>query len=548
MKILVAQLNNIVGDIQGNIDKAIKVLSDEKTTHSDLVVFSELFISGYPPEDLILKNSFIDACKTGLNSLVDYSKNTNAGIIIGVPLIENDKVYNCSVLIDDGNILGFSQKRNLPNYGVFDEKRVFYPGEESKAFNFRNVRIGMPICEDIWSKEVCEDLKKDGSEIIITPNGSPFDRYKSNLRLETAIARVKENKIPLIYANQVGGQDELVFDGSSFAINLDQSISAQAPAWEESLLEINYEKDEGLKSNVALKVGDNNELSDIYSAMVLGLKDYVNKNNFPGIILGLSGGIDSALCAAIAVDALGSDRVSCFMLPFRYTSEQSFVDAKECAKNLNISLGSLNIEESFNSLEDVLNPFFKGLPKDVTEENLQSRIRGVLLMALSNKGGSMVVTTGNKSEVSVGYATLYGDMNGGYNPIKDIYKTEVYELAKWRNSNITSCSLGPSGEVIPLSIIEKEPTAELRDNQKDQDSLPPYGELDDILESLIDYEMSVSDIVKKGYEKSLVKKIENLLYVSEYKRRQSAPGVRVSQKNFGRDRRYPITNLFRDEN
>ena len=548
MKILVAQLNNIVGDIQGNIDKAIKVLSDEKTTHSDLVVFSELFISGYPPEDLILKNSFIDACKTGLNSLVNYSKNTNAGIIIGVPLIENDKVYNCSVLIDDGNILGFSQKRNLPNYGVFDEKRVFYPGEESKAFNFRNVRIGMPICEDIWSKEVCEDLKKDGSEIIITPNGSPFDRYKSNLRLETAIARVKENKIPLIYANQVGGQDELVFDGSSFAINLDQSISAQAPAWEESLLEINYEKAEGLKSNVALKASDNNELSDIYSAMVLGLKDYVNKNNFPGIILGLSGGIDSALCAAIAVDALGSDRVSCFMLPFRYTSEQSFVDAKECAKNLNISLGSLNIEESFNSLEDVLNPFFKGLPKDVTEENLQSRIRGVLLMALSNKGGSMVVTTGNKSEVSVGYATLYGDMNGGYNPIKDIYKTEVYELAKWRNSNITSCSLGPSGEVIPLSIIEKEPTAELRDNQKDQDSLPPYGELDDILESLIDYEMSVSDIVKKGYEKSLVKKIENLLYVSEYKRRQSAPGVRVSQKNFGRDRRYPITNLFRDEN
>jgi NAD+ synthase len=548
MKILVAQLNNIVGDIQGNIDKAIKVLSDEKTTQSDLVVFSELFISGYPPEDLILKNSFIDACKTGLNSLVDYSKNTNAGIIIGVPLIENDKVYNCSVLIDDGNILGFSQKRNLPNYGVFDEKRVFYPGEASKAFNFRNVRIGMPICEDIWSKEVCEDLKKDGSEIIITPNGSPFDRYKSNLRLETAIARVKENKIPLIYVNQVGGQDELVFDGSSFAINSDQSILAQAPAWEESLLEINYEKDEGLKSNIALKAGDNNELSDIYSAMVLGLKDYVNKNNFPGIILGLSGGIDSALCAAIAVDALGSDRVSCFMLPFRYTSEQSFVDAKECAKYLNISLGSLNIEESFNSLEDVLNPFFKGLPKDVTEENLQSRIRGVLLMALSNKGGSMVVTTGNKSEVSVGYATLYGDMNGGYNPIKDIYKTEVYELAKWRNSNITSCSLGPSGEVIPLSIIEKEPTAELRDNQKDQDSLPPYSELDDILESLIDYEMSVSDIVKKGYEKPLVKKIENLLYVSEYKRRQSAPGVRVSQKNFGRDRRYPITNLFRDEN
>ena len=364
----------------------------------------------------------------------------------------------------------------------------------------------MPICEDIWSRKVCEDLKKDGADIIITPNGSPFDRYKKNLRLETAIERVKEIGIPLVYANQIGGQDELVFDGSSFAINSDQSIVSQAPAWKESFLEFDFLKDKGLSSSNPIRINQSNELTDIYSAMVLGLKDYVNKNNFPGIILGLSGGIDSALCAAIAVDALGSDRVSCFMLPFRYTSDQSFIDAKGCAKNLNINLGSLNIEDSFNSLEDVLTPFFKGLPKDVTEENLQSRIRGVLLMALSNKGGDMVVTTGNKSEVSVGYATLYGDMNGGYNPIKDIYKTEVYELARWRNSNLPLGALGPAGEVIPLSIIEKEPTAELRDNQKDQDSLPPYNELDDILESLIDYEMSVSDIVKKGHEKSLVKK------------------------------------------
>ena len=451
-------------------------------------------------------------------------------------------------MIDNGSIIGFSKKQNLPNYSVFDEKRVFSPGENSEVFDFRNIRIGMPICEDIWSRKVCEDLKKDGADIIITPNGSPFDRYKKNLRLETAIERVKEIGIPLVYANQIGGQDELVFDGSSFAINSDQSIVSQAPAWKESFLEFDFLKDKGLSSSNPVRINQSNELTDIYSAMVLGLKDYVNKNNFPGIILGLSGGIDSALCAAIAVDALGSDRVSCFMLPFRYTSDQSFIDAKGCAKNLNINLGSLNIEDSFNSLEDVLTPFFKGLPKDVTEENLQSRIRGVLLMALSNKGGDMVVTTGNKSEVSVGYATLYGDMNGGYNPIKDIYKTEVYELARWRNSNLPLGALGPAGEVIPLSIIEKEPTAELRDNQKDQDSLPPYNELDDILESLIDYEMSVSDIVKKGHEKSLVKKIENLLYVSEYKRRQSAPGVRVSQKNFGRDRRYPITNLFRDEN
>ena len=305
---------------------------------------------------------------------------------------------------------------------------------------------------------------------------------------------------------------------------------------------------ENVGDNHEKSVNGKDELEDIYSALVLGLKDYVEKNNFPGVILGLSGGIDSALCAAISVDALGSEKVKCFMLPFKYTSKQSIIDATECAKNLNIELGSLDIENSFNSLETVLTPFFNNLPPDVTEENLQSRIRGTLLMALSNKVGKMVVTTGNKSEVSVGYSTLYGDMNGGYNPIKDIYKTEVYELSRWRNSSKASNCLGPSGEVIPFSIIEKEPTAELREDQKDQDSLPPYDKLDDILESLIDYEMSISEIVKRGHDKSLVKKIENLLYISEYKRRQSAPGVNVSQKNFGRDRRYPITNLFRDKN
>ena len=548
MKIIIAQLNNIVGDVRGNVEKAINTLSDQKDNKADLVVFSELFISGYPPEDLILKNSFLDACKKGLHQIVDYTKDHNIGVIVGTPLVHDNDVYNCSVLIDNGKIIGYSKKQNLPNYGVFDEKRVFSPGVNSKAFAFRNIRIGMPICEDIWNEKVCSQLHKDKSDIIITPNGSPFDKYKRNLRLETAIKRVQEVNLPLIYVNQVGGQDELVFDGSSFALNSDQSIISQAPAWEESIVELGFEKNKGLTSFEIPKIKVSNDLNDIYAALVVGLKDYVNKNNFPGIILGLSGGIDSALCAAIAVDALGAERVSCFMLPFRYTSKQSFVDAKECARNLNVELGSLDIEESFNSLESVLTPFFKNLPADVTEENLQSRIRGVLLMALSNKGGSMVVTTGNKSEVSVGYATLYGDMNGGYNPIKDIYKTEVYKLAKWRNSNTLSNGMGPSGGVIPISIIEKEPTAELRDGQKDQDSLPPYDELDDILESLIDYEMSISDIVKRGYKKSLVKKIENLLYVSEYKRRQSAPGVRVSQKNFGRDRRYPITNLFRDEN
>lgn len=551
MKITIAQLNNTVGDIDGNIAKAIETILDQNKRNSDLVIFSELFISGYPPEDLVLKNSFLDACFKGLQKVVKYTKNLNTGVIIGLPIKEKDKIYNCAVLLDRGKIVGISKKKSLPNYSVFDEKRVFDSGDTSQTFIFRQLKIGIPICEDIWKSDVCSNFKKEGADIIISPNGSPYDRYKRDLRIKTAMERVEENNIPLIYVNQVGGQDELVFDGSSFVINSDKSLFLKAPSWQENIINIDFDTGIGFKTadNETMIPNDNiNELNDIYSALVLGLKDYVQKNNFPGVILGLSGGIDSALCAAIAVDALGPEKVSCFMLPFRFTSKQSFIDAIQCAKNLDIELGNLNIENSFNSLEKVLIPFFEGLPKDVTEENLQSRIRGTLLMALSNKVGKMVVTTGNKSEVSVGYSTLYGDMNGGYNPIKDIYKTEVYELSKWRNSFKPLNSLGPLGEVIPLSIIEKEPTAELKEDQKDQDSLPPYDKLDEILECLIDHEMSIHEIVDRGFDESLVKKIENLLYVSEYKRRQSAPGVKVSQKNFGRDRRYPITNLFRDKN
>ncbi len=551
MKITIAQLNNTVGDIDGNIAKAKEIIASKKSKNSDLIVFSELYISGYPPEDLVLKSSFLDACLEGLEEIVKYTKDLNIGIIIGVPIKEGDKIFNSAALIDSGKIIGISKKKSLPNYSVFDEKRVFDRGNSSQTFDFRGIKIGIPICEDIWKSDVCRQLKTDGSDIIITPNGSPYDRYKRNLRIETAIQRVKENNLPLIYVNQVGGQDELVFDGSSFVVNSDQSLFLKSSSWAEEIISIDYDVKNGFYKKIdetPKNIKNKDELEDIYSALVLGLRDYVMKNKFPGVILGLSGGIDSALCAAISVDALGPEKVKCFMLPFKYTSKQSFIDAIECAKNLDIELGSLDIGESFNSLESVLIPFFDNLPKDVTEENLQSRIRGTLLMALSNKVGNMVVTTGNKSEVSVGYSTLYGDMNGGYNPIKDIYKTEVYALSKWRNFSKSSNCLGPSGKVIPISIIEKEPTAELREDQKDKDSLPPYDKLDDILECLIDYEMSISEIVKRGHEKSLVKKIENLLYVSEYKRRQSAPGVKVSQKNFGRDRRYPITNLFRDKN
>ena len=547
MKLFLAQINNIVGDIDGNLKRAIDILDQAEELNSDLVVFSELFLSGYPPEDLVLKKSFVEECRNALDTLINYSKTKKVGLIVGLPIYEKNNLFNAAAIVDEGKLIGFSKKINLPNYSVFDEKRVFHQNDIPKVFEFRGIKLGVPICEDIWQDNVCLELKNQGCELIVSPNGSPFDKYKINQRKTIIEDRVSEIGLPFVYINQVGGQDELVFDGSSLIMNGDKEIIYEAPPWQEHNAVIEFNEKEKKFNNLSFDEFKFSDLENIYMATVIGLRDYVSKNNFPGVILGLSGGIDSAFCAAVAVDALGKDKVEAYMLPSNYTSENSTIDAEDCANRLEINLETIPISDTFLSLEESLKTSFKGLPNDITEENLQSRIRGTILMAISNKKGKMLITTGNKSEVSVGYSTLYGDMNGGFNPIKDIYKTELYALANWRNINLPNNILLDKKDVIPASIISKEPTAELRDNQKDSDSLPPYDELDQILEGLVEYELSTSELEKKGFSREEIKKGENLLYVSEYKRRQSAPGVKISLRNFGRDRRYPITNKFRDK-
>ena len=547
MKILLAQLNNTVGDIEGNILKACKILDEAYDQNADLVVFSELYLSGYPPEDLVLKKSFVQECRKGLDKLVLYSEEKKLGLIVGLPIYENNNLYNAVAIVDSGKIIGFSKKVNLPNYSVFDEKRVFNSNDNPCIFEFRGIKIGVPICEDIWTNNVCNKLKNQGCEIIISPNGSPFDKYKINQRKKVIEDRISEVRLPFVYVNQVGGQDELVFDGNSHVMNADKEIIYRSPQWEEDRAIIEFDQREKKFLSQNFVNNDLTDLENIYMATVTGLRDYVIKNRFPGVILGLSGGIDSAFCAAVAVDALGEGKVEGFMLPSIYTSQNSFDDAEECAKRLNISLENISIEKTYLSLEKSLEKTFKDTSPDITEENLQSRIRGTILMAISNKKGKMLITTGNKSEVSVGYSTLYGDMNGGFNPIKDIYKTELFSLAKWRNKNLPKNVCLKKLDIIPESIIEKEPTAELRDNQKDTDSLPSYDELDQILEGLVEYELSANELEKTGFSREEIKKVEHLLYISEYKRRQSAPGVKISLRNFGRDRRYPITNKFRDK-
>ena len=547
MKLFLAQINNIVGDIDGNLKRAIDILDQAEELNSDLVVFSELFLSGYPPEDLVLKKSFVEECRNALDTLINYSKTKKVGLIVGLPIYEKNNLFNAAAIVDEGKLIGFSKKINLPNYSVFDEKRVFHQNDIPKVFEFRGIKLGVPICEDIWQDNVCLELKNQGCELIVSPNGSPFDKYKINQRKTIIEDRVSEIGLPFVYINQVGGQDELVFDGSSLIMNGDKEIIYEAPPWQEHNAVIEFNEKEKKFNNLPFNEFKFSDLENIYMATVIGLRDYVGKNNFPGVILGLSGGIDSAFCAAVAVDALGKNKVEAYMLPSNYTSENSTIDAEDCANRLEINLETIPISDTFLSLEESLKTSFKGLPNDITEENLQSRIRGTILMAISNKKGKMLITTGNKSEVSVGYSTLYGDMNGGFNPIKDIYKTELYALANWRNINLPNNILLDKKDVIPASIISKEPTAELRDNQKDSDSLPPYDELDQILEGLVEYELSTSELEKKGFSREEIKKVENLLYVSEYKRRQSAPGVKISLRNFGRDRRYPITNKFRDK-
>ncbi|MCA3556060.1 NAD+ synthase [Aestuariivirga sp.] len=534
--IALAQLNPTLGAINANLARARE--ARREAPDADLILFPELFICGYPPEDLVLRPSFVEACREAVEELAKDTL-TGPAVLIGLPWREGAYLYNSMALLANGRIEAVRHKFDLPNYGVFDEKRVFDAGPAPGPISFKGVRIGVPICEDIWTEETCETLAETGAEILLSPNGSPFERNKDDVRLNLVVARVTETGLPLAYLNQVGGQDELVFDGASFVLNADRSLAWQMPMFEEQLALTEWLRGEdGWRCVPGEIAGVPENEAETWKACVLGLRDYVLKNRFPGVVLGLSGGIDSAVVAAMAVDALGADRVHCVMLPYAYTSRDSLADAGECANLLGVRYDVVPISEPVEGFLHALKPMFEGTPAGITEENLQSRSRGAILMAISNKFGSMVLTTGNKSEMSVGYATLYGDMNGGFNPIKDVYKTEVYRLANWRNS---------LGYVIPGRIITKAPTAELRENQKDQDSLPPYEVLDAILEGLVENELPVEQIVRAtGFEEALVRRIQHMLYIAEYKRRQAAPGVKITRRNFGRDRRYPITNAFRD--
>jgi NAD+ synthase len=552
LAIAVAQLNPIVGDVTGNLERARAARAQAARDGTDIVAFSELFIAGYLPEDLVLKPAFQAACRSAVEKLAAETGDGGPAVLIGTPWVENGKLYNAYALLAGGRIEAIRFKVNLPNYGVFDEKRVFATGPVPGPVNFRGVRLGLPICEDTWTdwgdyENVIECLAETGAELLIVPNGSPYWRDKAEVRLNVAVARVTEAGLPLLYINQVGGQDELVFDGASFALNADRSIAFQLPAFQEAIVTTHWSRSTGgwRCAHGPIAPAPDFDQAD-YTACMVGLRDYVDKNSFRGVVLGLSGGVDSALCAALAVDALGADRVRCVMLPFRYTSQHSLDDAAAIARSLGVHYDIVPIESAVRGLEAALTDIFAGSPRDVTEENLQARARGVILMAISNKFGLMVVTTGNKSEMSVGYATLYGDMNGGFNPIKDLYKTEVYRLARLRNRWKPDTARGPGGVVIPENVLIRAPSAELREDQTDQDTLPPYDVLDQILERLVEREEPLATIIAAGFERETVMKVDRMLNLAEYKRRQAAPGVKVTLKNFGRDRRYPITSRFRD--
>ena len=540
-------MNPVLGDLAGNAAKLVRARAEAADKGADLIVFPELFICGYPPEDLVKKPAFAAACRSTVERLA-AELGPGPAVVVGAVWPDGDKIYNAVVLIEDSRVAAVRTKVELPNYGVFDEKRVFDEGPLPGPVAFKGVRLGLPICEDIWKEDVVECLSECGAEILIVVNGSPFEWNKDDVRLNIAVARVAESGLPLVYLNQIGGQDELVFDGASFVLNADKSLAVQMPAWEEAIVLTQWSRQADgwvceMGERAILEEGD----AAAYHATVLGLRDYVTKNGFPGVVLGLSGGVDSALCAAIAADALGPDRVHAVMLPYRFTSPESLADAAACAQALDIRYDTVPIAAAVDGLYEMVAPLFAGKPRDTAEENVQSRVRGTTLMAISNKFGSMLVTTGNKSEMSVGYATIYGDMNGGFNPIKDLYKMEVYRLCRWRNAHVSKGGKAPAGVVIPENIITKAPTAELRANQKDQDSLPPYEALDDILACLVEHEMPLAQIVVRGHAPDLVKRIERLLYLAEYKRRQAAPGVKISARNFGRDRRYPVTNRFRED-
>jgi len=543
LTVALAQLNPHVGDIDGNI--ALIRDARRRAGSAELLVCSELITVGYPPEDLVLKPVFQDRIKSGVEELAALTADGGPAMLIGTPWKVEGKLYNAALLLDDGKVSAVQLKTDLPNYGVFDEKRIFAVGTDSTPIDFRGVKIGCLICEDMWQPETAANLAKDGAEILVVINGSPFEIEKSDKRRDLARLRVEETGLPLVYVNQVGGQDELVFDGGSFVLDNEAGQLIQMASWREDFEFTRWHKGKtGWTCEAGRLEAHPVGLEAMYNAMMVGLRDYVGKNGFPGVILGLSGGIDSALSAAAAVDALGADKVHCVMMPSPYTSQESLEDAEGCARLLGCKLESVSIEPAMEAFDQMLRPLFEDTESGVTEENIQSRSRGLLLMALSNKFGSMLLTTGNKSEMSVGYATLYGDMCGGYSVLKDVYKMQVFALCRWRNVHQPDDGLGPVGAVMPDRVISKPPSAELKPDQKDEDSLPPYEILDAVLEGLVEEERSVDDLVASGYDRAVVRRVWRLLDRTEYKRRQAPPGVKLTFRAFGRDRRYPITNGF----
>ena len=542
----IAQINPTVGDIDGNIEH-IRCARAEVPA-ADLVVFGELAVSGYPPEDLVLKQAFQDQIEASVHALAKETSDGGPALLVGAPWRQAGALYNAALLLESGKVAEVRLKSTLPNYGVFDEKRVFAEGPLPEPMAFRGRRLGVMICEDMWVPAVSGHLQSNGAQVLVALNGSPFEIDKPDIRYHYAASRVAETRLSLLYVNLIGGQDELVFDGASFVLNAEGDLRIQVPAWR-NLVTQTFWRPDGQVLDCAEGAVDPapSILEATYQAMVLGLRDYVNKNRFPGVVLGLSGGIDSALTAVVAVDALGADRVHCVMMPSPYTSNDSLEDAAEVASLLGVTLDTVGIEPAIKAFSGMLSELFTGRSADVTEENIQARSRGIILMALSNKLGHMLLTTGNKSEMSVGYATLYGDMCGGFSVLKDVYKTTVFDLSRWRNQCRPDQCMGPAGRVIPERVITKPPTAELRPGQTDQDSLPPYDELDDILKGLIEEENSVEEIVGRGYSADIVRRVWRMLDRAEYKRRQAPPGVKITERAFGRDRRYPITNGFTDQ-
>jgi NAD+ synthase len=543
LTLALAQLNPHVGQIEKNFSGILAARA--AATGADLVVTPELSIAGYPADDLLSKRAFIDACRAAVERLAQATADGGPGVVMGAPWAEDGVLYNAALVLEGGTIAAKRYKHELPDYGVFDDKRHFTPGPAPGPVPFRGHRLGLMVCEDFWFPAVSETLAESGAEILIAINGSPFDISKQEARLQQGLARVVENGLPFVFVNQVCGQDELVYEGASFVLNADRTVALRMAGFSTDLAIARFDRNgSGLVCAPHALPPEMPALEKIYRAMMLGLSDYVAKNGFPGVLLGLSGGIDSAISAAVAVDALGPDRVRAVMLPSPYTSRISLDDAAAIATTLGIRYDTISIEPAMAAFETMLRPVFGNRPPDITEENLQSRARGVTLMALSNKLGEMLLTTGNKSEMSTGYATLYGDMCGGYSVLKDVYKTTVFALSRWRNATFPEGAHGPRGAVMPERVITRPPSAELRENQTDQDSLPPYGVLDAILERLVEGEQSVDEVVAAGHDRALVVRIWKLLDRAEYKRRQAPPGVKITSRAFGRERRYPITNGF----